>query len=142
MKSLNVNVTVRDENLTPGTIKWLKRQIENGEFKFGSTRSARPCVIWDFFRAEKDGTRHFVKSEIVCILSNNLYPHVEGCREYKNTFISKAVASDERYESGIFNYLTPASERLCSAFFEELADKLIEKCENDNDVLNISVSVN
>lgn len=122
-----------------GSTEWLKQQIENGKFRFGSTKDKEPCVIWDFY--EKKGEEIVKTKSIIVVFIDAEQADSEGWRNYTGNCKLIHTDGNSYLCPTLFNYLTQNAKEYCNHLIKMLANKLISKVANDKQVLKITVAV-
>lgn len=136
MKKLEVNIETNEKEIIAGTVKWLKRELENIKFRFGSTKTKEPCIVADFFE-EKEGKRKKTHSQLIAFVESSDDDSVYYIKYRANIMV---VPPAHSFRASLFNYLTPAAYNHCENLIEKLADKLIEMIEMDKEDLTITVT--
>lgn len=132
-----INIKVKEAELT-GSAVWLKKQIENSEFRFSSTQDS-PCIVWDFYHIV-DGKREKERSKIVAFIDCGDSDYFLW-EDYRDCKITNSTNKGYYEAPNIFEYLTDNAKFHCNQLIRKLADTLIEKVKSDKKNLQINVSV-
>jgi hypothetical protein len=122
-----------------GSTEWLKNQIENSKFIFGSTKEKEPGVWWEFYET-KDGELKKTKSKCVAFVNAQLSDSFQY-REYRDNVMIAHSFGDDYLKACLFPYLTPNAIVYCDKLIKLLADQLIKKVYSDRQSLSIKVIV-
>lgn len=128
-----------DCKVIAGSTEWLKNQIENSKFKFGSTKEKEPGIWWEFYEM-KDGELKKTKSTCVAFVDAKLSDPFQY-REYTDSVMIVHPSGDDYRNASLFPYLTPNARAYCDKLIKMLADQLIKKVDSDRQSLSIKVIV-
>lgn len=138
MKKLEVNIETNEKEIMVGTVKWLKRELENIKFRFSNTTSQKPCIVADFFE-EKEGKREKTHSGVVVYMSTADERNTGHCR-YNGGVKAVYPSSNDLDHVTFFEYLSPAAYHLCDKLIDDLVLEFLKKLDEDKEDLTITVT--
>ncbi len=140
-----INIKIENPKNFVGSVSWLKDQIENMNFRFGS-RDGVPCVDYAFITKNKEtGEKVVGRWKTAVVMGDSPETSLkfyDVCKEYNETYITY-TSGNSTHEHGwaMFPYLSPHAQTVCERLIRNLADELVRKVKTDRDDLKITVIV-